>query len=86
VVHLSDRENNTTKPMEFTILLDPALLRAARRVYRAYCVLHSKINKSPQGVAIDRDTHRGQIIFTTKPILLPGECFIPLRQLESEVY
>ncbi|GFE69160.1 hypothetical protein [Chroococcus sp. FPU101] len=60
------------------------LIRAAKRIYRTYHVLHSKINRQPQGVAIHRDSHRGQLIFRTKPILLPGESFIPVKQLESE--
>jgi hypothetical protein len=63
---------------------DPTLLRSAKRIYRTYRVLHSKINRHPQGVAIHRDSHRGQLIFKTKPILLPGEYFISLKQLESE--
>ena len=62
-----------------------ALIKAAKRIYRTYHILHSKINRHPQGVAIHRDSHRGQLIFRTKPILLPGESFIPLQQLESEL-
>ena len=72
--------------MEAPILLDPMVLRAARRIYRTYCVLHSKLSKRPFGVAIHQNSHRGQLIFSDKPILLPGECFIPVKQLEAEVY
>lgn len=65
---------------------DPTLLRAAKRIYRTYRVLHSKSNRHPQGVAIHRESYRGQLIFKTKPILLPGEYFISLKQLESETF
>lgn len=75
-----------SKSMELPILLDPTVLRSAKRIYRTYCVLHPKQNKRPFGIAIHRDTHRGQLIFNTKPILLPGECFVPVKQLEVEVY
>jgi hypothetical protein len=68
------------------MLLDPKLLKAARKIYLTYRNLHSQMTKRPSGVAINRDTHRGQLIFRDRPILLPGECFIQLNQLESEVY
>lgn len=71
--------------MENPILSDPTLLRAAKRIYRTYCVLHAKLNHHPSGVAIHRDHHRGQLIFHHQPILLPGECFVPLKHLESEI-
>jgi hypothetical protein len=86
VVSLSEKLNNQTKERELPILLDPAILRAARRIYRTYCVLHSKLNKRPFGVAINKENHRGQLLFNTKPILLPGECFVPIKHIESEVY
>jgi hypothetical protein len=38
------------------------------------------------GVAINRDTHRGKVIFTGQPVLLPAECFVPLNQIESHMY
>ncbi len=68
------------------MLLDPKLLKAARKIYLTYRNLHAQMTKRPSGVAINKDTHRGQLIFRDKPILLPGECFIQLNQLESEVY
>lgn len=73
------------QPMELPILLDPALLRSARRIYRTYCVLHPKRNKRPSGVAIHQKTHRGQLIFNSNPILLPGECFVSLKHLDAEI-
>jgi hypothetical protein len=86
MVSLSDQSShNNYQAMEMPILLDPILLRAARRIYRTYCVLHAKLHTPPAGVAIHRDSHRGQLIFKTRPILLPGECFVPLKQIESEI-
>ena len=69
--------------VEMPTLLDPDVLVAARRIYRTYCVLHAKIKTRPVGVAIHKENHRGQLIFKTKPILLPGEHFVPLKQLEE---
>ncbi|MGK7875055.1 MAG: hypothetical protein AB4426_17685 [Xenococcaceae cyanobacterium] len=83
---LSETRDNQINQAELTVLLDPTLLRAALQIYRTYCALHSTLTRNPLGVAINRDTHRGQLLFDRKPILLPGECFVPLNQLESEIY
>lgn len=64
---------------------DPTLIQAARRIYRAYSNLNAKIAKQPCGVAIDRDSLRGHLIFRERPILLPGECFIDFKELELEM-
>jgi hypothetical protein len=48
--------------------------------------MSNKLDKRPCGVAINRDTYRGQLIFRENPILLPRESFIPLKQLEAEVF
>ena len=85
MVYLSQKRDNQTDQVELPVLLDPALLRAARQVYRTYCALNPRSAKRPLGVAINEDTHRGQLIFGKKAVLLPGECFVPLNQLESEV-
>lgn len=86
MVYMSQDLGNQGASVEVPILLDPMLLRAARRIYRTYCVLHAKLSKRPFGVAIHQNSHRGQLIFSDKPILLPGECFISVKQLEAEVY
>lgn len=70
---------------DIPLLLDPKLLRMARRIYRSYCVLHPRSPRRPLGIAIHKETHRGQLMFNNKPILLPGECFVPVKQLETEV-
>lgn len=67
-------------------LLDPTLLRAARQIYRTYREVHPERMQRPLGVAIDRFTHRGQLIFQTKPALLLTECFVPFEQIESGLY
>lgn len=84
-MYLSQESVNPNQPIEIPIFLDPSLLRAARRIYRTYCSLHARLTRRPFGVAIDRHSQRGQLIFQEKPILLPGECFIPVKQLETEV-
>jgi hypothetical protein len=86
VVYVSTEMETQAKPMDLPILLDPTLLRSAKRIYRTYCVINPKVNKRPLGVAIHRDSYRGQLIFNAKPILLPGEYFVPVKQLEGEFY
>ena len=71
--------------MDSTIILDPSLLRAAQRIYRTYCMLHPRNSKRPYGIAIYRKSYRGQLIFRNNPVLLPGECFVPTKQLEVEI-
>jgi hypothetical protein len=63
--------------------LNPEIVAAAERIYHTYYSLHGQITKSPIGVALDAKTYRGQLLFTKIPILLPGECFIPIDQLNS---
>ena len=72
--------------VDFPGLLDPMLMKAARQIYQTYCKLHCRITKFPVGVAVDRDTYRGQLVFRQKPILLPGESFIPINQIDAEIY
>jgi hypothetical protein len=77
------RVENRVEPMDFSSLLDPALLQTARQIYRTYYEVHPEQTRRPIGIAIDRVTHRGKLIFGQKPILLPQECFVPLSQIES---
>lgn len=73
-------------PMGYSPLLDPGLLQSARDIYRAYYEVHPDETRRPIGLAIDRYTHRGKLIFGVKPVLLPQECFIPLDQIEADLY
>ncbi len=65
-------------------LLDPSLVKSAREIYNNYRHFHVKIKKTPVGVAIDKNTHKGQLLFTDRPILLPNEYFISIEQIESK--
>ncbi|NEQ25687.1 MAG: hypothetical protein F6K28_42845 [Microcoleus sp. SIO2G3] len=71
--------------MDISALLDPSLLQAARQIYRTYFEVHPDQVQRPLGVAIDRFTHRGKLIFRSKPILLPQECFVPISQIDSDL-
>jgi hypothetical protein len=72
--------------MDLPLLLDPALIRAARQIYRTYSEVHPARLQRPLGVAIHRYSYRGKLIFSGKPVLLPQECFVPFSQIESEIY
>jgi hypothetical protein len=60
-----------------SVYLDPAVVQAARLIYETYYEVHPELTEPPLGVAINRLTRRGKLIFTRKPILLPQECFVP---------
>ena len=68
------------------VFFDPSLIKAARNIYRSYCNLNIPTGSKAKGIIINRDSHRGQLAFNAKPILLPRECFIPLKQIEAETY
>ncbi len=78
--------NQTSAVPSSAAFFDPTLIKAARKIYRTYCNLNSQVNRKPCGVAINRENYRGQLVFREKPILLPGECFIPINQIEAELY
>ncbi|MGQ4646910.1 hypothetical protein [Lyngbya aestuarii] len=80
------RQDQYQERIDLPMLLDPSLLRAARQIYRTYCEVHPNLVQRPYGVAIDRYTHRGKLIFRSKVVLLPQECFVPFSQLEAEIY
>lgn len=65
-------------------LSDYTLLKAARQIYLTHRELRPDLVE-PTGVAIDRLTYRGRVLFAKKPILLPQEEFIPLNEIESEL-
>ncbi|NCO74232.1 MAG: hypothetical protein GW795_09140 [Cyanobacteria bacterium] len=74
-------QTKTTKKVQD--LVDPNILKSAKEIYSTYCHFHVKLAKPPIGVAIDKKTHRGQLLFTQRPILLPWENFIPMNKIES---
>lgn len=65
---------------------DSHILQAAQEIYDTYARLHGKISQDPIGVAVDPKTRRGQVLFTKLPILLPGERFISMEQLNQDEY
>lgn len=81
----SERAANVAESVSLSALLDPALLQAARFIYRTYYEVHPDELQRPIGVALDRFNLRGKLIFGAKPILLPRECFVPLAQIEPDV-
>lgn len=67
-------------------LIDPAIVRAARQIYRQFYEAHPEMTQRPVGVALNRYNYRGKLIFGKRPILLPEECFVPIEQIQSELY
>jgi hypothetical protein len=62
---------------------DPSLIQAARNIYETYYTVHPEVTELPLGVAIDRTSYRGKLIFKQKPALLPKECFIPFSSIDA---
>jgi hypothetical protein len=77
---------NFSAPKNPMPLVDSNIIKAAGYIYYTYCEVHPEIIGQPSGVAISVLTHRGKVIFTQHPVLLPQECFIPLNQIESYMY
>ena len=82
----STRNQSSAKTQPNMVFFDPSLIKAARNIYRNYCNLNISTEHKPRGIVINRDSHRGQLSFNLKPILLPRECFIPIQQIEAEGY
>jgi len=68
------------------MLLDSTLLQAAKLTYRAYLKAHCGEMQRPVGIVINMANSRGQLIFSSKPVLLPDEYYIPFEQIESQLY
>ncbi|MGH8002983.1 MAG: hypothetical protein ACREPR_27000 [Brasilonema sp.] len=80
------QENDYTNQKSQPALIDPVVIRAAGQIYHVYCEVHPEMTGQASGVAINRFNHRGKVIFTHQPVLLPEECFVPLNQIESYMY
>lgn len=86
MVHaFTQRPENQTDKIDIPVLIDPKLLRAARQIYRIYWAANPNLVQRTTGVAINKLTYRGILVFSSKPILLPQECFVPLSQLEPHI-
>lgn len=83
---LKQGPDNFTNTKPQPALIDPTLIRAAGQIYHTYCEVHPEVTGQASGVAINRSNHRGKVIFTHSPVLLPEECFVPLSQIESYMY
>lgn len=70
---------------DLPILFDPNVLRVARQIWSDYAENHGERSKQPLGAAVNQVTKRGHLLFRTKPILLPNECFVPFNQFETLV-
>jgi hypothetical protein len=86
VYALKQRQANYTNQRNQPALIDPTVIKAAAQIYNTYCEVHPEMVGQPSGVAINRVHHRGKVIFTNQPVLLPEECFVPLNQIESQMY
>lgn len=83
-----DRFDNSDRglPMSYAAIppeQDPSLIQAARMIYETYYTVHPEVTDLPLGVAIDRTSYRGKLIFKQKPALLPKECFIPFSSIDA---
>jgi hypothetical protein len=67
-------------------LLPPDLIRVARSTYGLYLKVNSEQIQRPTGVVVSQGSDRGQLIFASPPILLPGERFISFEEIESQMY
>jgi hypothetical protein len=67
-------------------ILDPELLRAGIDIYVFYCQINPDPDRrrQPIGIAMNKLNCRGKLVFSSYPILLPQECFIPVDRLEVE--
>lgn len=64
------------------VKVDPAILRAARQVYRQYVDSYSSQLPRPLGIAVNRRDMSGKLIYT-QLILLPQETFVPIELIEA---
>lgn len=84
MAYVENNINTSESPYDFFGLADDVeLVKSAQKIYHTYCRINrQKSNKNPIGVAIDRKTHRGQLLFCQQAILLPWENFIPIEKLD----
>ena len=72
-------------PLSYQSRPDPDLLQTARRVYLAYLRVHARQMRRPAGAIVDPLTYRGWLVFSSRPALLPGERFVPIENIDSEL-
>jgi hypothetical protein len=82
VIYVSEPTDQSSNRFDLEpIMLSPVIVRAAKAIYQTYVQTHGN-RQTPIGIAIDRYTYRGQPIFGAQPILLPHECFVPLKEID----
>jgi hypothetical protein len=79
VVNVVVLDRPTELPVDRDSRYEPALVHAARKIYRTFMDVHPDVAEEPLGVAIDRYSYRGKLIFNRIPALLPQELFIPFE-------
>ncbi|NJK52490.1 MAG: hypothetical protein HC936_06045 [Leptolyngbyaceae cyanobacterium SU_3_3] len=67
----------------FEEYIDTSVVRSARLIYETYYDVHPELTEPPLGVAINRLTLRGKLIFNGRPVLLPQECFVPFQRMRE---
>lgn len=68
--------------LNIRVIKDPGVVQAAQYLYRLYTQAYPNPEKTPIGVAINPENYRGEVCSRRpRPILLPGECFVPFNQL-----
>jgi hypothetical protein len=82
VVNVTVLDKPTTSKVAREVRTDPALLQAARRIYQTYMEVHPEVTEEPLGIAIDRYSYRGKLIFVRMPALLPQETFVPFERFD----
>ncbi len=76
------RMMQTSEVSQPTMISESTILNAAQAIFSCYHQTHGG-KHLPAGVAIDRETLRGHVIFQEQPVLLPRECFIPAQELPA---
>ncbi len=67
---------------EVNVNLDPLIVRAAKQVYRYYRDSYAAQLPRPLGVAIDRRTMEGKLVYK-QVLLLPQETFVSIDLIEA---
>lgn len=63
---------------------DARVMRSAQAIFYVFYQVHQRFPAPPTGVVINPHSHWGKLLFSTQPILLPREFFIPIDNLETE--
>jgi hypothetical protein len=71
----------------YGLFVDPDLFSSAQEIYDYYCQINPdrERRRQPIGVAVNKHSHQGKLIFSSSPVLLPDECFISVQKMESNV-